>query len=167
MVIILEEDNDALIVSAITAACFFVCLICALCHRKRKFSHQRQFTLNRNIAQFEPNSENHFMRDIIANSLPIPNPKLIPGINSSRRQLQGGGSSSATGSNHNLPSIPPPPPHICVTSPSRVSNHKLISVGEVGSLFINGSVEGDETCSDDDVEELDCHRMGDQIGDLL
>lgn len=57
-IIKIEEDNAALIVSGITATFLLMCLILLLCHRKRKYSHERQFTLNgRNIAQFEPTSE--------------------------------------------------------------------------------------------------------------
>lgn len=57
-IIKIEEDNAALIVSGITATFLLMCLILLLCHRKRKYSHERQFTLNgRNIAQFEPTSK--------------------------------------------------------------------------------------------------------------
>lgn len=83
-----------------------------------------------------------------------------------------GGGSSVAGSNHNLPSIPPPPPHICITSPSRLSNH-LISVGEVGSLFISNNNNSEDTLSyeedyDDDYdEEQDEGRRNDHHGDLL
>lgn len=55
-IIIIEEDNVALIVSGLSVASLLMCLIFALCHRKRKYTHQRQFTLNRNITQFEPTS---------------------------------------------------------------------------------------------------------------
>lgn len=152
--LILEEDNGALIISCIAVASLLTCLICALCHRKRKYTHhQRQFTLNRNIAQFEPNSELinigtalllYIYRTWIHQRPLLPH--LPSGLNSSRRQLQ-----LSSGSNNNLPTIPPiplppkssaplpPPPHICITSPSRLSN---------GGLYNNND--------DEDEDDLQC-----------
>lgn len=141
--IILEEDNGALLVCAITVVALLVCLICGLCHRKRKYTHQRQFTLNRNIAQFEPTTS----------------------LNSSQRHLQSQGGGSSTGSNHHLPSTIPPPPQICITSPSRLSsNHlnNLISVGEVGSLFMGGG-GGEDTLSSYEDEDEEEERNGDLL----
>lgn len=125
--------------SGLAIASLLLCLICGLCHRKKKYTHQRQFTLNRSM---EPASESDHKEYSDGIRILTFSPS-ISGLNSSQRQLQ-------PGSNQNLPTIPPPPPHICITaSPSRLSNHhnpNMITVGEVGSLFrgVGSAAAGEE-----------------------
>ncbi|XP_040157061.1 cubilin isoform X2 [Anopheles arabiensis] len=105
IIIVPEEDHGALIISCIAAASFLTCLLCTLCHRKRKRRHHRQLGLHRNAAHYDSTTS-------------------ATGLGSSRRHLQGGGSLSGSlhGINNGEPMHIPPaplppvsvPPHVCI-----------------------------------------------------
>ncbi|XP_062560041.1 uncharacterized protein LOC134224624 [Armigeres subalbatus] len=106
-IIIPEEDHGALIISCIAAASFLICLLCTLCHRKRKRRHHRQLGLHRNAAHYDSTTS--------ATGI---------SLGSSRRHLQAGGSLSGSlhGINNSEPMQIPPaplppvsvPPHVCI-----------------------------------------------------
>ncbi|XP_050068146.1 uncharacterized protein LOC126556727 isoform X1 [Anopheles maculipalpis] len=107
IIIVPEEDHGALIISCIAAASFLTCLLCTLCHRKRKRRHHRQLGLHRNAAHYDSTTS--------ATGI---------SLGSSRRHLQGGGSLSGSlhGINNGEPMHIPPaplppvsvPPHVCI-----------------------------------------------------
>ncbi|XP_055680317.1 cubilin isoform X3 [Lutzomyia longipalpis] len=104
-----DEDHGVLIITSIAAGSFLICLLCTLCHRRRKRRHLPRLGLHRNAAHYDSTTS--------ATEL------SIAGLGSSRRHLQGG--SSLSGSLHainsgSLPIPPAPlpptsvPPHICI-----------------------------------------------------
>ncbi|XP_058812788.1 uncharacterized protein LOC131677148 isoform X2 [Topomyia yanbarensis] len=118
-----EVDHGALIISCIAAASFLICLLCTLCHRKRKRRHHRQLGLHRNAAHYDSTTS-------------------ATGLGSSRRHLQGGGSLSGSlhGINNSEPMVIPPaplpplgiPPHVCI-------NDTLLDPDDLNDdLFVNG-----------------------------
>nr|XP_029716235.1 cubilin isoform X3 [Aedes albopictus] len=123
-IIIPEEDHGALIISCIAAASFLICLLCTLCHRKRKRRHHRQLGLHRNAAHYDSTTS--------ATGI---------SLGSSRRHLQAGGSLSGSlhGINNSEPMQIPPaplppvsvPPHVCI-------NDTLLDPDDLNDdLFVN------------------------------
>ncbi|XP_065095868.1 uncharacterized protein LOC135717643 isoform X4 [Ochlerotatus camptorhynchus] len=123
-IMIPEEDHGALIISCIAAASFLICLLCTLCHRKRKRRHHRQLGLHRNAAHYDSTTS--------ATGI---------SLGSSRRHLQGGGSLSGSlhGINNSEPMQIPPaplppvsvPPHVCI-------NDTLLDTDDLNDdLFVN------------------------------
>ncbi|XP_037027198.1 cubilin isoform X3 [Bradysia coprophila] len=99
-----EEDYDALIISSLAAVSFLICLLCTVCHCRKKRRHHRQLGLHRN-AHYDSTTS-------------------ATGLGSSRRHLQAGGSLSGSlrGINSDIMTIPRaplpptsvPPDHICI-----------------------------------------------------
>ncbi|XP_055639322.1 cubilin isoform X3 [Toxorhynchites rutilus septentrionalis] len=123
-IIVPEEDHGALIISCIAAASFLICLLCTLCHRKRKRRHHRQLGLHRNAAHYDSTTS--------ATGI---------SLGSSRRHLQSGGSLSGSlhGINNSEPMQIPPaplppigvPPHVCI-------NDTLLDPDDLNDdLFVN------------------------------
>lgn len=123
-ILVPEEDHGALIISCIAAASFLICLLCTLCHRKRKRRHHRQLGLHRNAAHYDSTTS--------ATGI---------SLGSSRRHLQGGGSLSGSlhGINNSEPMQIPPaplppvsvPPHVCI-------NDTLLDTDDLNDdLFVN------------------------------
>ncbi|XP_053679390.1 cubilin [Anopheles nili] len=125
IIIVPEEDHGALIISCIAAASFLTCLLCTLCHRKRKRRHHRQLGLHRNAAHYDSTTS-------------------ATGLGSSRRHLQGGGSLSGSlhGINNGEPMHIPPaplppvsvPPHVCI-------NDTLIDTDDLNDDLFLGNCE--------------------------
>ncbi|XP_011193045.2 uncharacterized protein LOC105218882 isoform X2 [Zeugodacus cucurbitae] len=128
-----EEDHGVLIIITLIVVSFLICLLCTLCHSKRKRrAHVRQLGLHRNA---------HYDSQTSAT-----------GLSSSRRHLQGG--ASISGSLHGInsgslmippaplpPTSVPPPPHICIAGVDGLS----------GGILIND----DDGLDDDDDIDLD------------
>uniref|UniRef100_A0A034V5E0 Tolloid-like protein 2 n=2 Tax=Bactrocera dorsalis TaxID=27457 RepID=A0A034V5E0_BACDO len=114
-----EEDHGVLIIITLIVVSFLICLLCTLCHSKRKRrAHVRQLGLHRNA---------HYDSQTSAT-----------GLSSSRRHLQGG--ASISGSLHGInsgslmippaplpPTSVPPPPHICIAGVDGLSAGILIN----------------------------------------
>ncbi|EDV91452.1 GH13954 [Drosophila grimshawi] len=127
-----EEDHDVLIIITLVVVSSLICLLCTLCHSRRKRrNHVRQLGLHRNA---------HYDSQTSATA----------GLSSSRRHLQSGGPSIA-GSLHGInsgtliippaplpPTSVPPPPHICIA----------------GIDMSHGLMSNDEDDDDDD-DDLD------------
>ncbi|XP_015022668.3 cubilin isoform X3 [Drosophila mojavensis] len=136
-----EEDHDVLIIITLVVASSLICLLCTLCHSRRKRrNHVRQLGLHRNA---------HYDSQTSATA----------GLSSSRRHLQSGGASIA-GSLHGInsgtliippaplpPTSVPPPPHICIA----------------GVDMSHGLMNDDDDDEDDDDLELDEDQLAADI----
>ncbi|XP_064549218.1 cubilin isoform X1 [Drosophila montana] len=136
-----EEDHDVLIIITLVVVSSLICLLCTLCHSRRKRrNHARQLGLHRNA---------HYDSQTSATA----------GLSSSRRHLQSGGASIA-GSLHGInsgtliippaplpPTSVPPPPHICIA----------------GIDMSHGLMSNDEDDDDDDDLELDEDQLAADI----